>query len=114
LEAIRRWDNDHPGIVRLCTVALGVLLCGVGLYWEQHVAPLMDDSDPSAAIGGGLLLFGVPASVLASVAVATMGVPRLLKRLGDGLVIAALAMEAIPIAGLIVYELMFSRTLWSR
>jgi hypothetical protein len=112
--ATRRWVENHPGLGLTSAFAFGMLLCSTGLYWDRQVAPLMDDSDPSAAIGTGLLLFGLPALAVASLALAVKLMPWRLTRLLTSLVVAALVTEAVAITGLLVYELMFSRTLWSR
>jgi hypothetical protein len=90
---------------------LAAVLCSSGLAWNSWVAPLTDDSDPSAAIGSGLLVFGVPAL---AIAVAAIGARILLPRvaIASWLATAALVTAGVPIVGLIAYELMFLRTLW--
>jgi hypothetical protein len=101
----------HLGRASLVGFLLAAVLCSSGLAWNSWVAPLTDDSDPSAAIGSGLLVFGVPAL---AIAVAAIGARILLPRvaIASWLATAALVTAGVPIVGLIAYELMFLRTLW--
>jgi hypothetical protein len=112
----RGWTQErlirlHVGRATLVGFLLAAVLCSSGLAWNSWVAPLTDDSDPSAAIGSGLLVFGVPAL---AIAVAAIGARILLPRvaIASWLATAALVTAGVPIVGLIAYELMFLRTLW--
>src|SRR4051794_5278391 len=66
----------NPALLSSAALFLGVALCGAGVAWDRLLAPGMDDSDPSTYIGSGLLLFGVPAAVLALMGVAARTLSR--------------------------------------
>ena len=108
--------SDLPaGVASSCALTLAVLLCAGGLVWNVAVTPRLDDSDPSAFIGYGLLLFGVPALWLSIPAVVTRFLPRQQgTAMSFWIALAAVTLASLPVVGLTLYELLASRTLWSR
>lgn len=82
--------------------------CSFGVFWELAMTPTMDDSDPNAYIGGGFLLFGLPAAAFAAASLAVLKI-RWIRSEGvaEGLGIASLTFALLPVLGVACWEALF-------